>query len=228
MQKTTTDKLEEEAEERLSNRPKTKLDEIYKRWKCELKSCTNFQRYCWVDIADEKHYPLTSTDASRWAKAIPDFATVEQPSERLRSMLFRKAAGNRPRDSNVQTTTSSHGNIHMHFNMASPSQYFGQRFGSIYSPQNTPSRHRLPSTSPARSDPDGHAELDRYFNWLIRKYPGDKEKLLSAKDKLHERDLDLKSIRKLPNSTLEGWGITWGIADKIKREIKDFQDEDIY
>jgi hypothetical protein len=65
-----------------------------------------------VDIANEKHYPLTSTDASRWTKATPEFTTVEQPSERLRAMPLRKAAEKRPRDSNVQTTTSSYGNIH--------------------------------------------------------------------------------------------------------------------
>jgi hypothetical protein len=120
----------------------------------------------------------------------------------------------------------------MHFNVPPPAQYFDRRSYSSYSPQSTShdhrNNHRMPSISPPLSDPDEYAELDRYFNWLISKYPADKEKLFLAKDKLHEHDLDLKSIRKLENTTLENWGLTWGIADKIRREIKVFQNEDIY
>jgi hypothetical protein len=204
--------LEEEAEERLANRPKTSLDEIYKRWKCDSKSCKNYGHYCWIDITDDKHYTFDAGDASRWAKSIPDYATVERPSDRLRTQLIRKA--NTKHDSSIKNTTSSHGNIHnhMHFNVPSPTQYFDRRFYGSYSPQNTPHdrriSRRMPSTSPPRSDPDGHAELDRYFNWLINKYPADKEKFLLAKDKLHEHDLDLKTIRKLENTTLEKWGMT--------------------
>jgi hypothetical protein len=225
--------LEEEAEERLANRPKLSLDEIYKRWACNLKSCKNYGHHCWVDVADDKHYAFDAGDAGRWAKSIPDFATIERPSERLRTQLIRKANA-KQRDSNIQNTTSSHCNIHnhMHFNMPSPAQYFDRRSHSSYSPQTTPHRRRnnrrMPSTSPACSDPDGHAELDRYFDWLIKKYPADKEKLLLAKEPLHKRDLDLKAIRKLENTTLESWGMTLGIADKIRREIKIFQEEDIY
>jgi hypothetical protein len=209
------------------------LDEIYKRWKCDLKSCKNYGHYCWVDDADSKHYTFDSGDASRWAKSIPDHASIDRPSDRLRTHLMRKDAGKR-RDSNTQTTTSSHGNIHNHFNFSLPSTtpYPDRRFPAGCSPQDTPigrrySRH-MPSTSPPLSDPDGHAEIDRYFDWLINKYPADKAKLIHAKETLHERDLDLKSLRKMDNGTLENWSITWGIADKIRREIKTFQKEDIY
>jgi len=86
----------------------------------------------------------------------------------------------------------------------------------------------MPSTSPARSDPDGHTEVDRYFTWLIYKYLADKNKLLQAKDQLHERDIDLKSLRKLEINTLIEWSITWGIVNKVHQEIKNFQEEDIY
>ena len=114
----------------------------------------------------------------------------------------------------------------MYFNMSSPFDFHRQP-SAHYSPQNTPERpinRRVPSISPARSDPDGHAELDRYVTWLIAKYPVDKEKLLNAKDMLHDKDLDFNTIRKLPIPIFERWGIKWGLADKIKRKIKDFQD----
>src|SRR5437667_465186 len=82
-----------------------------KRWKCDLKSCKNYGHDCWVDDADSKHYTFDSGDASHWAKSIPDHASIDRPSDRLRTHLMRKDAGKR-HDSNTQTTTSSHGNIH--------------------------------------------------------------------------------------------------------------------
>jgi hypothetical protein len=141
---------------------------------------------------------------------------------------------NNAKTSNVQNSTMSHGNIqnHMYFQMPSPSTFFPGYASTQMSPQMSPgmykNQHRHPSTSPARSDPDGHAELDRYFMWLIGKYPADKERLLSAKDKLHDKDVDLKTLRKLELTILEAWGISWGVGDKIKYEIKDFQCLDIY
>lgn len=101
-------------------------------------------------------------------------------------------------------------------------------FSPQESPQNRHSTRRIPSTSPARSDPDGRAEVDRYFAWLIKKYPADDERLVSAKDKVHEKGLDLVTLRKIDNLVLDGWGIVWGLADKIKREIKAFQDYELH
>ena len=80
----------------------------------------------------------------------------------------------------------------------------------------------MPSTSPVRSNPDGHVKLDRYFTLLIAKYSSNKKKLFNAKDKLQEQNLDLKSLRKLEYTMVESWSIRWGIVDKIKCEIKEF------
>lgn len=215
--------------ERLANRPKTSLEEIYKRWKCDLKSCKNYGHYCWIDNADDKHYAFDSSDASRWTKAIPEHASIDRPSDNLRAHLVRKDG--KRRNVNVQNTTSSHGNIHNHFNLALPSgtPYYDRRYFVGYTPEATPRRRRFRhlSSSP-RSNPDGHAEVDRYFNWLIDKYPVDNEKLLYAKSKIQEQDLDLKSVKLLNDKTFKEWLVTDGIADKIRRNIKTFQREDIY
>jgi len=119
--------LEEEAEERLANRPKTSLDQIYKHWRCDTKSCTNYGHLCWVDFADNKHYPFDTGDAKHWVKAIwIDCASVEHPSDNLRISLVRKANSKIKTNSNVSNATSSHGNIynHMYFNMPSPSGFY--------------------------------------------------------------------------------------------------------
>src|SRR6266496_1162861 len=75
--------------------------------------------------------------------------------------------------SNIQTTTSSHGNTINNFHLTLPSStpYSSHRYFAILSPNHmSPVGHhstsRTPSTSPAHSDPDGHTEVDHYFTWL--------------------------------------------------------------
>ena len=86
----------------------------------------------------------------------------------------------------------------------------------------------MPSTSPARSEADWRAETECYFEYLIKKFPGDQEKFLAAKQILLANDVDLKAYKHLDRDMLEKWDISWGIAEKIRRDIKVFQMEDIY
>lgn len=173
-------------------------------------------------------------DAARWVKAINSkYATVEHPSENLRGYLVRKRNEKSKPKAQGQSTSSSNGNIHNNLYFNIPTTPFMSRRPSVFfspqeSPQNRHSTRRIPSTSPARSDPDGRAEVDQYFAWLIKKYPADDERLVSAKDKVHEKGLDLVTLRKIDNLVLDGWGIVWGLADKIKREIKAFQDYELH
>jgi hypothetical protein len=202
--------MEEEAAERTANRPKTALDEIYKRWLCVLLSCKNYQKHCWVDPADSKHYSFDTQHARRWVNAIPVYATIEHPSEALRMVLVRKANDNKRKQTHVQNATSSHGNTNNYFNIAMPNTGMvgftpnaSRQSSSVYSPQQTPRRrHRNPSTSPVISNPDGNVQLDSYFEWLIKKFPAIKQKLLSAKEQLHERDIDLRTIQLLDHEQL--------------------------
>jgi len=54
-------------------------------------SCNDYNKLCWVDPADNKHYGFDTKDTARWVKAInAEFATVEHPSENLRGHLVRK------------------------------------------------------------------------------------------------------------------------------------------
>jgi hypothetical protein len=145
-------------------------------------------------------------------------------------VLVRKANDNKRKQTPVQNATSSHGNTNNYFNIAMPNTGMvgftpnaSRQSSSVYSPQQTPRRrHRNPSTSPVISNPDGNVQLDSYFEWLIKKFPAIKQKLLSAKEQLHERDIDLRTIQLLDHEQLGAWNITYGVADKIKREIKEF------
>ena len=194
----------------------------------------NYDHHCWVDVADDKHYRFDSGDASRWAKTVPEYASVKRPSDRLRAQLIRKSAS-KGRDSNkVQTTSSGHGSTvnHFNFSMPTPAQYMDRHVSTPQSRENTPNgrhfSHRIPSTSPARSEADWRAETERYFEFLINKFPGDREKLLAAKQMLLANDINLKSYKEIDRETLEKWDITWGIAKKICCDVKVFQMKDIY
>jgi len=229
----TTNRLEEEAMDRLASRPKTALNDILQRWKCHTKSCMNYDHHCWVDIADNKHYPFDSGDASRWAKAIPEYESLEHPSDRLRAQLIRKVAKGKDSANKVQSTSSGHGSTvnNFTFTMPNPGQYMlptGLHTGMLPSPNERRRSYRMPSTSPARSEADWRAETECYFEYLIKKFPGDQEKFLAAKQILLANDVDLKAYKHLDRDMLEKWDISWGIAEKIRRDIKVFQMEDIY
>ena len=235
IQGSTTNRLEEEAIDRLASRPKTALNEILERWKCRTKSCINYDHHCWVDIADDKHYPFDSGDASRWAKTIPEFASLERPSDRLRAQLIRKSALKAKGRSSIerdQMTSSTHGSTvnNFTFTMPTPAQYMDRYFPINQSHTNTPksrNARRHLSTSPAHSESDWRAETERYFEYLINKFPGDEEKFLAAKQTLLANDVDLKAYKHLDHDILEKWDISWGIAERIRRDVKVFQMEDI-
>jgi len=100
--------------------------------------------------------------------------------------------------------------------------------GILSSPNERHKSYRMPSTSPARSEADWHAETECYFEYLIKKFLGDKEKFIAAKQMLLANDVDLKAYKDLDRDTLEWWDISWEIARKICRDVKVFQMEDIY
>ena len=63
---------------------------------------------------------------------------------------------------------------------------------------------------------------------MINKFPGDEEKFLAAKQTLLANDVDLKAYKHLDHDILEKWDISWGIAERIRRDVKVFQMQDIY
>src|SRR5204862_7155518 len=103
---------------------------------------------------DDRHYAFDSSDASCWTKSIPEYVSIDRPSDKL-------CCAKR-----CETTQFKH--------------------------------------------------------------PVDNEKLLYAKSKICKRDLDLKAIKKIDDKKFDEWSVTNGIADKIRRNIKTFQEEDIY
>ena len=66
-------------------------------------------------------------------------------------------------------------------------------------------------------------ELDRYFDYLTGRFTKDAEKLTEVKTALVNQDLNLRGIHETEASVLEQYGMTYGLALKIKRYIKEFQ-----
>ena len=208
------------------------MDEIYRRWKCEKMSCINHTNYCWVDDTEDKHYKITTDIASTWAKSTgpPHYSSVDRPSERVIKRL-KNQNSKRTTDSHVPSLNSKNSNINISFTMppGSTTPYLNSAFSGAGSPQATPTatgikQRRTPATSPAMSDKDAPAARTGFFNALYTKYPADKEKLISAKAKAEEQDLDLKTMHGLSEEAWDARAVTWGIGDKIRRNVKRFQD----
>lgn len=202
------------------------MREIYNQWKCTSLACINHDFFCFVDETDGKHYPLNATDTARWSKAIKrGNASLNRPTERLRLKWIRsvKIATNIH-----NTSTPTQGSIHNNFNInLSDLLSTGQR---LYRPQNilqtpnqSPKRHSILNSSSVLSNDDAGTEFDRYFEYLSHKFKQDVEKLAEAKAVLAEQDLDLRGIYETDASILVQYGMTYGLALKIKRYIKDFQ-----
>ena len=106
-------------------------------------------------------------------------------------------------------------------------RYFPINQSHTNTPKSRNERRHL-STSPAHSESDWRAETERYFEYLINKFPGDEGKFIAAKQTLLANDVDLKAYKHLDRDILEKWDISWGIAERIRRDVKVFQMEDIY
>jgi len=71
------------------------------------------------------------------------------------------------------------------------------------SPNERHRSYRMPSTSPACSEAYWCAEIERYFEYLIKNFPGDKEKFVAAKQMLLANDFDLKLYKDFNCDALE-------------------------
>jgi hypothetical protein len=73
----------------MAERGPTSTVEIYKHWKCDTTSCTNYGYHCFIDKADGKHYKLDATNVTRWGKAIKaGNASIDRPTNALRGYLM--------------------------------------------------------------------------------------------------------------------------------------------
>jgi len=118
--------------------------------------------------------------------------------------------------------------IQNHFNINLPDFLAANRrpFDLGSSPPAVKNRKKsscVPDSSPVLSDDEPDTELDRYFAYLADKFKKDVGKLTEAKTALANQDLDLRGIHETDVKVIEGYGITYGLALKIKRCIKEFQ-----
>jgi hypothetical protein len=126
------------------------------------------------------------------------------------------------------TSTPTQGGIQNNFSINLPDLLSrGRRLYGLGSSPPAPVHHKkhpsIRSSSPILSDDDTGTEFDRYFEYLTHKFKRDTEKLAAAKTALADQDLDLRGIHETDPSVLVQYGMTYGLALKIKRYIKDFQ-----
>lgn len=79
------------------------------------------------------------------------------------------------------------------------------------------------SSSLVLSEDGTGTKFDRYFEYLSNKFKKDVQKLALAKEAIVEQDLDLRGIYEMKPAVLVQYEMTYGLALKIKRYIKDFQ-----
>jgi hypothetical protein len=194
-----------------------------------LPSCANYNYHCFVDKADGKHYKLDATNVARWTKGIKaGNATIDRPTDALRGYLMRRD-NPRKQPSNInQNSTPVQGNIQNHFNITLPDTHSpSSRFVNVSSSPASMIPQKMQSaiheSSPILSDNEPDTEIERYFKYLISKFQKSKDKLKTAQTILENDDMDLKGIHKTDLRYFTDKGITYGLAMKIQRCIKEFQ-----
>jgi hypothetical protein len=172
---------------------------------------------------------LDATDVTRWAKAIKQGnTTLEHPTDCLRLKLIRQHTPKTSATNANTNTTPSQAAVHNNFNISLPELFTAGRcqytLGSSPPTVKKPfTKGRVHESSPVLSDDEPTTEMDCYFVYLSDKFEMDVAKLTEAKTKLSNQDLDLRGIHESDVKILVEYGITYGLALKIKRCIKEFQ-----
>jgi len=102
-----------------------------------------------------------------------------------------------------------------------------------YLPHQYPSHVQVPHQSPtvatiqpniARSSPvDTTPEtVSDYMDWVIARHPSEVETLLKVKDRLLKDFVDLDIVRNMSKDDSVHWDIPWGLAKRLKRDVKAF------
>jgi hypothetical protein len=61
-----------------------------------------------------------------------------------------------------------------------------------------------------------------YMDWVIARHPSEVETLLKVKDRLLKDLVDLDIVRNMSKDDAVHWDIPWGLAKRLKRDVKAF------
>jgi hypothetical protein len=245
--KTATDVLREEANERQAKRAESGdanyVSEIIRRTKCEAGSCINKGNNCLV--IDSVHFKIGATEFHRWNKAIiADKATLELPPLGVRGTPIGPKGKPTVAINNLTTTTqlpctpfpAVHPSYFQQYTPYHPA--FNPHAYSMYpTAASTPTPNPMNfAVAPFASIPLPSSPIDftvpkatrngieQYIDWLARKDSGEVELevLMEAKRILLEEYVDLNTLKKMSREDAEYWGIKWGLALRLKRDIKEY------
>src|SRR2546423_312893 len=106
------------------------------------------------------------------AETIPEHFSLDRPSDRLPTQLVCKAASIR-RDSKVQTTCNGSVVNNINITISLPCSCTPRHVVTEQGSENIPNSHfvPMPSISSTGSEADWRAETERYFEYLIKKFP---------------------------------------------------------
>jgi hypothetical protein len=155
-------------------------------------------------------------------------ASVERPTERLRLKLMRAQNPTNKTTNINNVSTPTQGGIQTHFSVNFPDFRPTNRWHYDLEAvrQNQFDEKGIIlflRSSPVLSEDDTGTEFDRYFEYLANKFKRDADKLNTAKIAIANQDLDLRGIHETDPNALVQYGMTYGLALKIKRYTKDFQ-----
>ena len=226
----------EEAHEREEARESNFIAELIKRWKCDTKTCKNFDHNCLI-LPGQKHHALSSNDFITWNKALQKgHATLDLPPLNVRGSPIAV------RKSPVAIT---HQNTAVPFNMAFPQSPYpfmpqyppGYPYGPPHPPYTPPPVAQpiappAPSLTPRktlRSSPidltsDELRNVSAYMDWVIKNNPMEAEVFKETKAILVTAHADLGIVKALTTTDCVELDIPWGLGRRLKRDIGSYLD----
>jgi hypothetical protein len=221
--------------------PQYYLDAILERWSCSSGTCKNHRKghvgYCFI-LEDSTHAEFDRQDAAAWEKAIirddNTFVTVEKPPPQLVDLMVKKNRRLHPKrasapgvEATMPSLTLGLDDIYKLHTILGPlrptfSPDKDDKFDPIFA-QSVP---RPPArSSPVHPDSDVEEEVSNYVAFMMRKYPGQMDGWVIAKEKLNRESLDLRQIRTMSNAEFKEVGIPMGIGMKLREDVKNFKAE---
>lgn len=213
------------------------IRELFMKWRCERKSCSNYGHLC-ISVG-KRHYRLNSNDLTKWNVAIlTTKATIDAPPLDLHPMFandVQKRRNSGGYSSDIEDERDSHHrrvshgqniSVHLHRDShRSKRRYFSS------SPPSSPIREqrdvyaRTSIRSPFSSPSIKHISLSEYVEWHASNAPEDAEAYFSALAALNTDRIKVSQLGKLTDSQWDAYGVPWGIYTSLKTGINDFKGE---
>ena len=200
------------------------LPALYAKHICTLKSCNNVGHYCLIHPG-QIHAKLDANAFKLWDIAIKaGEATVVVPPMSVRGTPFGKKAPNVGPNAPSDIVGGSpfmppFYSFPMGYPSYPPPHYPLHLQGPHRSPTVATIQPNVVRSSPVDTTPE---TVSDYMDWVIARHPSEVETLLKVKDRLLKDLVDLDIVRNMSKDDAVHWDIPWGLAKRLKRDVKVF------